>query len=114
MGSRPNEKMGSGLMGAAVLVPFALWFEPGVVRQLPDMPTAAQGWLAFPCIGSTIIGQGAFAWLLQRHPIATVTPIMLLAPVLSAVIAALKKDLCSIRIDLGASPTVMEILQTAF
>ena len=82
-------------MGAVVLVPFALlWFEPGVVRQFPDMPPAAQGWLASSCIGSSII--------LQRHPVATVTPLMLLAPVLSAGIAALKKDLCSIRIDLGA------------
>jgi O-acetylserine/cysteine efflux transporter len=83
-----NTQAWNGLMGAAVLIPFALWFEPGVVRQLPDMPTAAQGWLAFSCIGSTIIGQGAFAWLLQRHPIATVTPLMLLAPVLSAGIAS--------------------------
>jgi O-acetylserine/cysteine efflux transporter len=84
-----NTQAWNGLMGAAVLAPFALWFEPDVIRQLPDMPTTAQAWLAFSCIGSTIIGQGALAWLLQRHPISTVTPLMLLAPVMSAGIASI-------------------------
>lgn len=87
-----NTQAWNGLMGAAVLAPFALWFEPDVIRQLPDMPTTAQAWLAFSCIGSTIIGQGALAWLLQRHPISTVTPLMLLAPVMSAGIASIYFD----------------------
>lgn len=83
-----NSQAWNGLIGAVVLAPFAYWFEPEVIRHLPDMPANAQAWLAFSCIGSTIIGQGALAWLLQRHPISTVTPLMLLAPVLSATIAS--------------------------
>jgi O-acetylserine/cysteine efflux transporter len=84
-----NSQAWNGLMGALVLAPFAIWMEPDVIAHIPDMQPLPMAWLAFSCIGSTILGQGSLAWLLQRHPISTVTPLMLAAPVLAALLASL-------------------------
>lgn len=78
-----------GLMGALVLLPVALWFEPQAVRAIPAIPLADFGWIVFSAAGSTVIGQGAMSWLLQRHPVSSVVPLTLAAPVISVIIASL-------------------------
>lgn len=77
-----------GLIGALVLGPLAMMFEPDRVRAIPALPLSALGWVAFSAIGSTVIGQGSMSWLLQRHPVSTVVPFTLAAPVLSVFAAA--------------------------
>jgi len=84
-----NTQAWNGTMATLVLVPFAFWFEPDAIARIPQMPTLPMAWLAFSCVGSTIIGQGGLAWLLQRHPLSTVMPLMLAAPVMSAIFASL-------------------------
>jgi drug/metabolite transporter (DMT)-like permease len=84
-----NTQAWNGLMAMPVLVPFAFWFEPDAIARIPQMPALPLAWLAFSCVGSTIIGQGGLAWLLQRHPLSTVMPFMLSAPVMSAILASL-------------------------
>jgi O-acetylserine/cysteine efflux transporter len=84
-----NTQAWNGMMATLVLVPFAFWFEPDAIARIPQMPALPLSWLAFSCVGSTILGQGGLAWLLQRHPLSTVMPFMLAAPVMSAIIAAL-------------------------
>ena len=79
----------NGLMGAAVLAPFALLFEPAALARLPQAGGEAIGWFVFAVLGSTVIGQGALAWLLQRHPISTVMPLMLASPVMATISASL-------------------------
>jgi O-acetylserine/cysteine efflux transporter len=71
-----------GLGGAAIT------FEPRAVAALPALPLSTLGWIAFSAIGSTLGGHGALAWLLQRHPVTTVTPFTLAAPVISVFTAA--------------------------
>jgi O-acetylserine/cysteine efflux transporter len=78
-----------GFVGAALLGPVALLFEPQGVAAIPQIPLKSFGWLAFSAIGSTIIGHGSMSWLLQRHPIAAVTPLTLATPVISVVAASL-------------------------
>lgn len=78
-----------GLIGAAVLGPVAWAFEPAAMRAIPALPLASIGWIAFSAIGSTIMGHGSMAWLLQRHPIAVVMPLTLATPVISVAAAAL-------------------------
>ncbi|MBA2920292.1 EamA family transporter [Sphingomonas sp. MAH-20] len=78
-----------GLLGVAILAPVALVFEPEGIRSIPHLPLHSLGWVAFSAIGSTIIGHGSMSWLLQRHPVASVTPLTLAAPVLSVVFASL-------------------------
>src|SRR3546814_4026403 len=66
-----------GFMGAAVLAPVVLIFEPGAMTGLFAIGPEAFGAVAFSAICSTLIGQGGMAWLLQRHPISTDIPLTL-------------------------------------
>ncbi|MFD1611361.1 DMT family transporter [Sphingomonas tabacisoli] len=77
-----------GLVGTLVLAPAALVFEPQGFAALPHIPLKSFGWVAFSAIGSTLIGHGSMSWLLQRHPVASVTPLTLASPVLSVAFAS--------------------------
>lgn len=77
-----------GLIGTLVLGPVALLFEPQGIASVPHIPLKSFGWIAFSAIGSTLLGHGSMAWLLQRHPISVVTPLTLAAPVLSVMVAS--------------------------
>lgn len=72
-----------GLGGVVVLMPLSMWLEPGAFGKLPDLPLRSLAWLVFSGVGSSVIGQGGMAWLLQRHPISTVLPLTLGAPVIA-------------------------------
>ncbi len=76
-----------GLVGTIILGPVAAIAEPQAVAAIPQIPLATLGWILFSALGSTVIGQGAMSILLQRHPISSVVPLTLAAPVI-AVIAA--------------------------
>lgn len=78
-----------GLVGTVVLLPVAWIWEPEAVTALPSAPPAVFGWIAFSAIGSTIIGQGAMSYLIQRHPVSSVVPLTLLTPIISVVAATL-------------------------
>lgn len=81
-----------GLVGSVILGPLMLFVEPGPAAALPQLPLRDLGWIAFSAIGSTVLGHGGLAWLLQRHSIATVVPLMLAAPVIAVVSSALFFD----------------------
>ena len=74
-----------GLIGCIVLLPVALFFEPRSFARLPSLPLSTFGWILFSALGSTVIGQGAMSILLQRHPVSTVVPLTLLAPVIAII-----------------------------
>jgi O-acetylserine/cysteine efflux transporter len=74
-----------GVSGAVLLFPLALYVEPASMRALPEVPLSTLGWLLFSALGSTVIGQGAMSLLLQRHPVSTVVPLTLLAPVIAVI-----------------------------
>lgn len=84
-----NIQAWNGLMGMAVLAPFALLLERPAIAGLGGVSAEAAGWFAFSCIGSTVVGQGALAWLLQRFPISTVMPLVLASPVMATIFASL-------------------------
>jgi O-acetylserine/cysteine efflux transporter len=77
-----------GLMGMVVLAPCAWVFEPDAVRGIPQLEMRTMAWVAFSAIGSTLLGQGSMAWLLQRHSVSSVVPLTLAAPVISVVAAS--------------------------
>lgn len=77
-----------GLIGVAMLAPVAWIAEPAAMRGIPDLRLGTLGWIAFSAIGSTILGHGSMVWLLQRHPVTTVVPLTLAAPVVSVGAAA--------------------------
>jgi O-acetylserine/cysteine efflux transporter len=77
-----------GLGGVLTLAPVAWLAEPDAIRALPQLPLGSLGWIAFSAFGSTLIGHGSMAWLLQRHPVTMVTPLTLASPVIAVVSAA--------------------------
>ncbi len=78
-----------GAIGTVVLFIVTYFSEPQALRAVPSLQLATFGWVAFSAIGSTIIGQGAMSWLIQRHPISTVVPLTLPTPVISVIAATL-------------------------
>jgi O-acetylserine/cysteine efflux transporter len=78
-----------GLGGVIVLAPLALYFEPAAMTGAIAVPPIAFLWIAFSALGSTLIGSGGMAWLLQRHPVTTVIPVTLGAPIIGVVASAL-------------------------
>ena len=77
-----------GLMGSIVLGAIVWVAEPGGMPALAAAPVSVLVPIAFSAIGSTVLGQGAMVWLLQRHPVSAVTPMTLAAPVVSVFAAA--------------------------
>jgi len=77
-----------GLIGTLILAPVTLVFEPQGFASIPHIPLKSFGWIAFSAIGSTLLGHGSMAWLIQRHPISVVTPLTLASPVLSVIVAS--------------------------
>src|SRR5690606_32094364 len=56
-------------------------FEPGGFAALREATWIGWGGAAYAAIGSSLIGHGLYYVLVQRHPVAQVTPWLLLAPV---------------------------------
>jgi O-acetylserine/cysteine efflux transporter len=74
-----------GLIGTAILLPIAYIAEPQAFAAIPDIPAKAWGWIAFSAVGSTLLGQGAMSWLIQRHEVSAVVPLTLAAPVIAVI-----------------------------
>jgi O-acetylserine/cysteine efflux transporter len=77
-----------GLVGATILLPIVWMTEPAAFARVHTLPLSAFGWILFSALGSTVIGQGAMSYLIQRHPVSTVVPMTLATPVISVVAAA--------------------------
>lgn len=76
-----------GLIGSAVILPFALLVEPAGVARLGSLSMETYAWTAYAAIGSSIGGHGAMVWLLQRHSVSTVSPLTIPTPVISVAFA---------------------------
>lgn len=87
--SAMNVQAWNGLMAAVILAPFALVLERDSIMVLPQIGMVPLAWLGFSCIVATLIGQGLLAHLLQRHPISSVMPLLLLSPVVGVTGASL-------------------------
>lgn len=73
----------SGLFSVPPLLAFALVME-GPTRMIAGIAAADRwtwGAVVWQAVGNTMFGYGAWGWLLNRHPAATVAPMALLVPV---------------------------------
>jgi O-acetylserine/cysteine efflux transporter len=78
-----------GLVGSLSLLPIAWVIEPEQLASVGSLPLSSLGWISFSAIGSTVIGQGAMSWLMQRHPVSVVVPLTLPTPVISVIASTL-------------------------
>ncbi len=63
------------------LLLLSLWLEPGAIAELPGASWVAWLGAAFAAYASSLLGHGLYYWLVQRHPVAQITPWLLLVPV---------------------------------
>lgn len=99
---------------AAVSIPImtmlSLTLEPGGFAPVLEKPWPVLGYLFYSALLSSVIGHAGFAWLLQRYPVSTLTPLTLLTPVFSVMFATLLLDSpFSIQLLLGGLVTIAGI-----
>src|SRR5690554_629193 len=61
-------------------------FEPGAFAGLADATWIGWGGVLYAAVFSSLLGHGLFYVLVQRHPVAQVTPYLLLTPVLAVLL----------------------------
>ncbi|HEU4812808.1 MAG TPA: DMT family transporter [Xanthomonadaceae bacterium] len=71
----------TAIIGVAPLVAISLAFEPGSVQSLGDASWIGWGGVVYSALFSSLLGHGLYYVLVQRHPVALVTPWLLLTPV---------------------------------
>jgi O-acetylserine/cysteine efflux transporter len=65
------------------LLAISAMIEPGALAQLPQVSWVAWAGALYAAFVSSLLGHGLYYVLVQRHPVAQVTPWLLLVPVLA-------------------------------
>lgn len=91
-----------GLTSAPLLGAASMLLEPGAIG-LVTATDAADLWpIAYSALVSSLIGHAGFAYLVQRYPVSTVTPLLLPSPLIGAAMAvAFLGDPLTIRLVIG-------------
>jgi O-acetylserine/cysteine efflux transporter len=71
----------TAVIGLLPLLAISAWLEPGGFQALRQATWIGWGGAAYSAIGSSLVGHGLYYVLVQKHPVAQVTPWLLLAPV---------------------------------
>lgn len=70
-----------GVISLPPLLALSAWLEPGAMAALPQASGLAWLGAAFAAYASSLLGHGLYYALVQRHPVAQITPWLLLVPV---------------------------------
>ncbi|HEY5850485.1 MAG TPA: DMT family transporter [Lysobacter sp.] len=65
------------------LIAISAWLEPGAIAKLPGVSWVGWAGAAYAAFVSSLLGHGLYYVLVQRYPVAQVTPWLLLVPVLA-------------------------------
>lgn len=69
------------VIGVLPLLGLSAWLEPEGIARLSDYSMTAWIGVAYAAIIASLLGHGLYYTLVQRHPVARVTPWLLLSPV---------------------------------
>ena len=81
-----------GWTAVFALAPLLLWSgfaESGQIDALRNASWAAWGGALYAALVSSLFGHGAFYWLVQRHPVSTLTPYLLMTPLFAIALGVL-------------------------
>jgi O-acetylserine/cysteine efflux transporter len=73
----------TALLSVLPLLAISIAIEPGAVARLPEASWVAWAGAVYAAFVSSLLGHGLYYVLVQRHPVAQVTPWLLLVPVLA-------------------------------
>lgn len=76
----------SALVAVPPLLAISLALEPGALAALGSASPRAWGGVAYSALVASLLGHGVYYLLLQRHPVAQLTPWLLLTPLLAVVL----------------------------
>lgn len=79
----------TALIGLLPLIGLSLLLEPGGLDALRQASWIGWGGAAYSALFSSLLGHGLYYVLILRHPVAQVTPWLLLTPVLAVVLGML-------------------------
>jgi O-acetylserine/cysteine efflux transporter len=71
----------TALIGVVPLLLLSLWLEPGGMAALGDASWVAWAGAGYSAVFASLLGHGLYYVLVQRYPVAQVTPWLLLTPV---------------------------------
>lgn len=78
-----NQQGWTAVVSVLPLLALSVAFEPGGLAGLAQTTWIGWGGVAFAATVSSLFGHGVYYLLIQRHPVAQVTPWLLLVPVLA-------------------------------
>jgi O-acetylserine/cysteine efflux transporter len=76
----------SALVAVLPLLAISLLFEPGGLAALASASPRAWVGVSYSALVASLLGHGVYFLLLQRHPVAELTPWLLLTPLLAVVL----------------------------
>ena len=76
----------TAIIALGPLLLLSLWFEPGGIAALRAASWIGWGGAAYSALCASLLGHGLYYVLVQRHPVAQVTPWLLLAPVMAVLL----------------------------
>jgi O-acetylserine/cysteine efflux transporter len=79
----------TAIIGLLPLLALSALFEPGGFTALREASWIGWGGAVYAALFSSLLGHGLYYALVQRHPIAQVTPWLLLTPVLAVMLGLL-------------------------
>ena len=79
----------SALIGIGPLLLLSAVFEPHAVDALREASWIGWGGAAYSALAASLLGHGLYFVLVQRHPVARITPWLLLTPVLAVILGVL-------------------------
>ena len=71
----------TAVMSVLPLLAISAWLEPGAIAQLPSVSWVGWFGAVYAAFISSLLGHGLYFVLVQRHPVAQITPWLLLVPV---------------------------------
>ncbi|MFC0676836.1 DMT family transporter [Lysobacter korlensis] len=72
-----------GVISLGPLLVISAVIEPGALAALPQVSWVGWAGAAYAAFGASLLGHGLYYVLVQRHPVALVTPWLLLTPLLA-------------------------------
>lgn len=98
------------VVSAPLLILLSAAFERGQAEIAADPPAIVLAALVFTAIAGSILGHGGFFFLIQRHPLAVSTSIVLAVPVIATLLSVIFLDeTLTWRIILGGALTLFGV-----
>jgi len=104
----------TAIVGAAPLLLASWAIEPHPLQALASATWVAWAGVAYAAVVASLLGHGIYYLLIQRHPVAQVTPYLLAAPLLASLLGIwLLHDQVGIRLWIGGAMVLGGVLAIA-